>query len=921
MGFGTIIYTILISPLQLFFEVLYMMANRIVGNPGLSIIVLSLSMNFLVLPLYWRADAMQEEERDIENKLHDGVAHIKKTFKGDERMMILQTYYRQNNYKPTDVFKGSISLFLEIPFFIAAYHFLSHLEIIKGVSFGIIKDLGAADALIHIGGMSINLLPIIMTFVNLISCIIFTKGYPLKTKIQLYSMAIFFLFFLYSSPAGLVFYWTLNNLFSLVKTIFYKLKDPKKVLKILFAVVGTFVLIFVAGFYHTEHVRYKLLLGVFGVVCLLPYVIGVVNSKVNINIKKPEFEADSKLFFAGVIYLVALIGAVIPSTVVKTSPQEFADINFFLHPIWYVWITLFLAIGTFAIWFGVFYWLADKEKKPYFDLGIWVFCVVATINYMFFAKKLGNLGSNLKYDDEMWFSRGEDYINMAVIAIIAVICFVIYKYARKHIQQVLIVASIAFLVMAGSNIAKINSSIAEISDAAFEASQTRPEFNLSKRGKNVIVFMLDRAMNEYIPYFINEKPELKEMFAGFTYYPNTISFGGATNKGTPPLYGGYEYTPYEMNKRDSESLMEKQNEALKVMPVIFNQAGYDVTVCDPTYANYQWIPDLSIYDDYPEIATYITNGRFDDSDSKQYKIDSNKRNFFCYSLMKTLPVFAQTAVYEGGNYNNSANYVETRTSYVNVVNDIYTADGIDSVFLDAYSVLQNLSSITNINDSDTNTFMMISNDSTHYPVMMQEPDYSLVEHVDNREFEEANTDRYTVNGRSLKMTEVDHFIHYQTDMASLLQMGKWFDYMRENDIYDNTRIIIVADHGRFLNQLDNMTVDKINIEAFYPLLMVKDFNSKEFTISEEFMTNGDVPTLAVTGLIDNPVNPFTGNQINSDEKHAHDQYVLGTGQWDVGIDNGNTFVPGDWLSVHDDMRDINNWELIQKDSISPFEKK
>ena len=193
----TILYTTLIRPRQLVFEVLFMLANRMINNPGMSIIVLSLAMNFLVLPLYRRADAMQEEERDIENKLHAGVAHIKKTFKGDERMMILQTYYRQNDYKPTYVFKGSISLFLEIPFFIAAYQFLSHLEILKGVSFGVISDLGAADALIHIGGYNFNLLPFVMTGINLISCVIFTKGYPTKTKVQLYSMAIFFLFFLF----------------------------------------------------------------------------------------------------------------------------------------------------------------------------------------------------------------------------------------------------------------------------------------------------------------------------------------------------------------------------------------------------------------------------------------------------------------------------------------------------------------------------------------------------------------------------------------------------------------------------------------------------------------------------------------------------------------------------------------------------
>ena len=122
------IYTVLIRPLQIFFEYVFTVAQKGLNNPGLSIIALSLSMNLLVLPLYNRADAVQEEERNIENRLRNGVAHIRKTFKGDERMMMLQTYYRQNGYKPTDVFKSSVSLLLEIPFFIAAYQFLSHLS-------------------------------------------------------------------------------------------------------------------------------------------------------------------------------------------------------------------------------------------------------------------------------------------------------------------------------------------------------------------------------------------------------------------------------------------------------------------------------------------------------------------------------------------------------------------------------------------------------------------------------------------------------------------------------------------------------------------------------------------------------------------------------------------------------------------------
>ena len=70
--------SLLIGPLKLLFEVIFSVALRVIENPGLSIIVLSLAMNILVLPLYRRADAIQIEARDTENKLKDVVTHIKR---------------------------------------------------------------------------------------------------------------------------------------------------------------------------------------------------------------------------------------------------------------------------------------------------------------------------------------------------------------------------------------------------------------------------------------------------------------------------------------------------------------------------------------------------------------------------------------------------------------------------------------------------------------------------------------------------------------------------------------------------------------------------------------------------------------------------------------------------------------------------
>ncbi len=81
-----------------------------------------------------------------------------------------------------------------------------------------------------------------MTIINIGSGIIYTKGFPLRDKLQLYGMAGLFLVLLYNSPAGLVYYWILNNIFSLVKNLFYKLKNPLKLLYILVA-SGSVVLV------------------------------------------------------------------------------------------------------------------------------------------------------------------------------------------------------------------------------------------------------------------------------------------------------------------------------------------------------------------------------------------------------------------------------------------------------------------------------------------------------------------------------------------------------------------------------------------------------------------------------------------------------------------------------------------------------
>ena len=93
-----------------------------------------------------------------------------------------------------------------------------------------------------------------------------------------------------------------------------------------------------------------------------------------------------------------------------------------------------------------------------------------------------------------------------------------------------------------------------------------------------MVIMLDRSIGTQVPYIFNEKPELLEKYDGFTYYENTISYSSSTITASPALFGGYDYTPEKINARADDSLASKQNEALKVMPILFGSNGYKVTI-------------------------------------------------------------------------------------------------------------------------------------------------------------------------------------------------------------------------------------------------------------------------------------------------------------------------------------------------------
>jgi YidC/Oxa1 family membrane protein insertase len=893
-----ILYTIIIYPLVQIIEIFYQVGYKVFDREGLSIICVSIGVTFLCLPLYLAAEKWQNTERETYRRLKPKIDKIKAVFKGDERYMILSSYYRQNNYHPLYSLRNSFGILIQVPFFIAAYTFLSHLESLKGFSFFFIRDLGVPDGLLTIGGIHLNVLPVLMTAINCIAGAIYSRNLYAKDKIQIYGMAALFLVLLYNSPSGLVLYWTMNNIFSLIKNIFMLLKKPLLTLYIILCGL-VFSLDILLIFFHTGDLYKRILLVFISLVIpALPLLIKAYSFMANTIMKPLNTDGNKRLrlFIFSQIVCCLLIGLVIPSSVIASSPQEFSFIESVASPFVFLWNTFFQCIGFMIFWpFCLYFLFGDKTKTALTLFSVFL-CCWALINTFIFPGSYGEFTGMLNFvnDGTLKPALSIALINTAALLIVCgIIAFLIAKRKLKILLSTFIILSFAFISVSFINSVKIAREYKRLTEIRVARGNetlldANPVFHLSKEGKNVIVLMLDRGVNSFIPEIFSESPELYSQFSGFTWYPNTLSFNSHTLMGAPPLFGGYEYTPFEINKRSSEALVKKHNESLLLMPLVFSRNGFAVTVTDPPWANYSWIPDIRIYSDYPNIkventlrpytSLWLSRNNFSDL---PFKTQILKRNFLWFGFFKSAPLVIRTALYNNGKWWST----DSASIDLNLV-------------LNNYAVLDLLPELTDTNSTEPYTFLLMQNELTHEPAFLQAPDYVPVPKV---------TDR----GAS-KYADI---INYPTNAAALKRLGSWFEYLKEQGLYNNTRIIISADHGADFHSGSFPHSEHIPFrrEFFNPLLLVKDFDT-DFSLKTnmDFMTNADVPTLAFKDLIPDPLNPFTGNPVN-DELKREPLHITNSTKWMPYEHNINTFKIRDheWYIVHTDIFDADNWQKAE----------
>nr|WP_321295482.1 YidC/Oxa1 family membrane protein insertase [uncultured Sphaerochaeta sp.] len=898
-----IFYNLCIYPLELLVDFFFVFFHESFENIGVSILGISIVINMLSLPLYNEAELLQRKERDLRMQMAPGINRIKQAFKGDEQYMILSTYYRQNHYHPVYALRSSVSLMIQVPFFIAAYHYLSNLPQLQGVRFLGIPDLGQPDAMLAIGGLKVNLLPILMTLINVIAGAVYTKGLPLRDKLQLYGMALLFMVLLYTSPSGLVLYWTCNNLFSLAKNLFYRLKHPLKVLYVICASSVSILAITILILHPWAPLIKRLLVLVAALgVCLIPTILGIF-SKVYHHYLAGAFRNNTErnqIFLLSIVLLWVLQGLVVPALLIQSSPTEFSYLGVVNHPLAFLIDTATKYAGLYLVWVLLLYVISHEAIRDVLALVFPPLTIIALMNMLVFSGHYGYISPILLFDNPGLLNPSM-VLNLSSIACAVCILIIYFFIAITHragvVRHILSILILGTILTSGVFAAKIHNEYIRHTETLKELEQQEmlrkgtADYSLSKQGKNVVFVFLDRAIGSYAELFFQEFPEMRETFRGFIYYPNTVSYGTNTANGSPALFAGYEYTPENLNARENEKMVDKHNEALLVLPRMFSQSGYAVTVTDPPYSNYRLVGDYRPFQPYPEISVKQLIGkqtvRYKQEHADVLKWEPSatsdllKARLPVFSLLRTALPIMREAIYDNGGYLHMRE----------------TAQDTDD-FLNSYSQLYYLHDLTDY-DAPTNTFTVLSNETPHEPVLLEAPLYEPrdeLSHIHNP----LQSILHTVSQTDLGT--------YHANVATLLQLAKWFEHLKEEGVYDNTRIILVSDHGHPVQThiFQDFSENALRYALFNPLLMVKDFNASG-VLQEKgcFMTNADAAIIALEGLGIPMINPFSGEDMKSWIKKDVVSVVQGGGANYTGNQIRINFEES--YTIKDDIRVESNW--------------
>ena len=202
----------------------------VIPSWGLAVMAMSLVVNILMRPLSNIADRFQQQVHATEARLAPELQRIKKEFKGEQQSAKILALYKTERVHPLYSLKSMLGVAVVIPVFIGAFDMLAENIHLLNAGFLWIRDLSQPDAIFNLPfrlpffGSELNLLPILMTGLSVAASALHNPP-ALNAELRkkqvrnMFLLAAAFFALFYTFPAGMVLYWTTNNLISVIKSL------------------------------------------------------------------------------------------------------------------------------------------------------------------------------------------------------------------------------------------------------------------------------------------------------------------------------------------------------------------------------------------------------------------------------------------------------------------------------------------------------------------------------------------------------------------------------------------------------------------------------------------------------------------------------------------------------------------------------
>jgi YidC/Oxa1 family membrane protein insertase len=188
--------------------------HAIVPSWGWSIVIMTICIKTLFWPLSAKASRSQKRMAKIQGPM----AELKEKYKDNPQKLQQETLkvFKENQVNPV---AGCLPMFIQMPIFLGLFYMLRTASELRHESFLWVSDLSMPDTLTYIAGYPLNILPLIMgatMFLQMSMMPVSPTADPAQQKIFKF-LPFIFLIFLYNFSSGLVLYWTVQNLLTILQ--------------------------------------------------------------------------------------------------------------------------------------------------------------------------------------------------------------------------------------------------------------------------------------------------------------------------------------------------------------------------------------------------------------------------------------------------------------------------------------------------------------------------------------------------------------------------------------------------------------------------------------------------------------------------------------------------------------------------------